>query len=86
MAELEALIWAGDVDALCRAAPCICCCADHYFDHCPARRWGGCRGQGSPTRAERDADLESWIRHYADRMTRAEFLGIVDQDEHPHSY
>jgi hypothetical protein len=58
--ELEDAIWAGDVDTLCRLAPCECCCGDHTFEQCAARVWGGCRGQGSMTRA----DEESWARHY----------------------
>ena len=58
--ELEDAIWAGDVDTLQRLAPCGCCCSEHTFEQCPARAWGGCRGQGSMTRAEE----ESWARHY----------------------
>jgi len=84
-ADLEALIWAGDVDALQEAAPCGCCCAEHFFDHCGARRWGGCRAQGSPTRAERERELEAWIRHYADRMSREQFLGVPDQPPYARS-
>jgi hypothetical protein len=73
--EMAELIWAGDVGQLERALPCGCCCSEHYHDHCPARRWGGCRAQDCPTHAERTAELEAWIRHYSDRMTREQFLG-----------
>ena len=66
---MEKAIWDGDVDLLRERAPCICCCDEHTFEHCPARQWEGCRGQGTPTRF----DIDEWARHYG--MTREEFLG-----------
>ncbi len=71
---LEALLWAGDENALHRALPCICCCDEHTFERCPARLWEGCRGQGTPTHA----DLKAWARHYG--MTLSEFYGNVEDD------
>lgn len=72
--ELENAIWAGDVDRLQQLAECICCCSEHTFEHCPARAWSGCRGQGSMTRAEQ----ESWAHHYErfHSMTRDQFFGF----------
>ena len=67
-------VWEGDVDALTELAPCKCCCAEHTFTTgCPAYAWGGCRGQG----AETPADRESWVQHYMKfhGMTRAAFFG-----------
>lgn len=58
--DLDVAIWAGDVDKIEEIAHCVCCCGEHTFENCPARQWGGCRGQGSMTRA----DEESWRRHY----------------------
>jgi len=66
---MEDAIWAGDLDVLQQRAPCICCCAEHTFDHCPAREWGGCRGQGALT----EDDVRGWAEHYG--MTLGEFLG-----------
>lgn len=66
---MEVAIWDGDMDALHERAGCRCCCSEHTFDQCPARLWGGCRGQGAPTRD----DLEEWARHYG--VTLYEFLG-----------
>ena len=70
---LEAAIWAGDVATLQALAPCGCCCDEHTFESCSARLWGGCRGQGSMTRA----DQESWVRHYEKfhGMSRERFFG-----------
>jgi hypothetical protein len=59
--RLAEAVWAGDVNALCRLAPCRCCCHEHTFESCEARLWGGCRGQSTMTRAEE----ESWANHYA---------------------
>lgn len=58
--QIEDAVWAGDVDTLNELAHCGCCCHEHTFEDCAARRWFGCRGQGSMTRA----DEESWRRHY----------------------
>lgn len=76
--DLDAAIWAGDVDRLQELAGCGCCCDEHTFEDCPARAWGGCRGQGTMTRAER----EEWVRHYerAHRMTRDQFFGLKETD------
>jgi hypothetical protein len=65
---MERAIWEGNQDLLHERAPCKCCCYDHTFDHCQARLWGGCRGQGKPTKD----DLDEWARHYG--MTAEEFL------------
>lgn len=67
---MEEAIWSGDLVTLEERAHCICCCAEHTFEHCPARAWGGCRGQETPTRH----DIDGWARHYG--MTREEFLGF----------
>jgi hypothetical protein len=66
----EQAMWDGDVELLDRLAPCGCCCHEHTFDDCPARRWHGCRGSGY-------IDVESWVRHYAQHhgMTREQFFG-----------
>jgi hypothetical protein len=66
---MEEAIWAGDMDTLSERAGCKCCCSEHTFESCPARLWGGCRGQGTPTRA----DMEEWAALYD--MTLEEFLG-----------
>lgn len=70
---LDEAIWAGDVDWLSEHAPCVCCCGEHTFEGCPAREWGGCRGQGSMTRAEQ----ESWQRFYEETrgMSWEDFYG-----------
>ena len=62
--------WAGDVDRLDDLAHCRCCCHEHTFSWCPARYWGGCRGQGS-------IDVEGWVQHYEryHGMTREQFFG-----------
>lgn len=72
-AAVDEAMWEGDIELLCELAPCRCCCWEHTFESCPARRWNGCRGSGSMTAA----DLESWVRHYADHhgMTRDQFFG-----------
>lgn len=72
---IKEAMWAGDVDALNELAPCQCCCGEHIFlEGCPAWQWGGCRGQGSMTRA----DEESWKRHYMANhgMTEDQFYGV----------
>jgi hypothetical protein len=43
--ELLAAMWRQDLETLYRLAPCRCCCEEHYFDDCAARRWNGCKGQ-----------------------------------------
>jgi len=58
--RLLAAMWSGDTDLCHSIAHCICCCADHTFEYCPARAWGGCRGQGSEPRTEE----ASWAKHY----------------------
>lgn len=59
--ELQAAMWAGDINELDRLAGCICCCDEHTFEHCPARVWEGCRGTYTMTRAE----VAEWQAHYA---------------------
>jgi hypothetical protein len=70
---LEDALWAGDVDRLGELAGCRCCCWEHTFGWCPARIWGGCRGQDSMTAA----DHEAWAAHYErfHGMTREQFFG-----------
>lgn len=72
---LKRAMWAGDVDELSRLAPCDCCCDEHFFEHCPAMAWGGCRGFYSLTRVQ----YEEWVAHYAKYhgMTREQFEGIT---------
>lgn len=72
--ELESAVWAGDTDQLHDLAPCGCCCDEHTFGNCPAKAWGGCRGQNTMTR-----EVEhGWQRHYEQfhGMTKREFYGI----------
>lgn len=71
--ELQKAIWAGDLDALDRLAGCVCCCAEHTFEGCPARTWHGCRGQESLTRD----DERAWADHYAKHhgLSAAKFYG-----------
>lgn len=75
--ELAEALWSGDMDRVHEIAGCICCCFDHTFDNCPARPWGGCRGQGQVTKAERD----EWADHYAEHheMTRDQFFNYNDR-------
>lgn len=70
---LQDAMWDGDIDTLDELAHCRCCCHEHTFEDCEARRWYGCRGQGSMTRD----DERSWLKHYQDHhgMTEAEFYG-----------
>lgn len=72
-ADLARAIWEADLDYLSEVAGCVCCCSEHTFENCPARLWGGCRGQGSLTAA----DHEAWAQHYEryHGMSRAEFFG-----------
>lgn len=69
---LERAVWAADMDHLNEIASCRCCCHEHTFNCCPARAWGGCRGQGSDPRGE----AEAWAAFYAQfhGMTREEFF------------
>jgi hypothetical protein len=55
-AWMEQAIWVGDEDTLRERAGCICCCDRHSYVHCPARLWGGCRGQDTSTKN----DLDEW--------------------------
>jgi hypothetical protein len=70
---LEQAVWLGDLDAIGALADCRCCCHEHTFECCPARVWGGCRGQYAMTRAE----LKSWVEHYRQfhGMTEEQFFG-----------
>ncbi len=73
--RLARALWEGDLDTLQELAACVCCCQEHTFTTgCPAYAWGGCRGQG----AETPADREGWVQHYArfHSMTRAEFFAV----------
>lgn len=65
--RLKKAMWEGDLDTLDKIAGCVCCCDEHTFEHCPARAWGGCRGQDTLTKD----DIEAWARHYG--MTVEEF-------------
>lgn len=73
--EVEDAIWRGDDALLSVRLRCTCCCAEHTFVDCPARRWHGCRGQTAT--ALSSADVEAWAAHYARHrgMSRAEFFG-----------
>lgn len=75
--RLEEAIWAGDTNTLHELAGCVCCCDEHFFEGCPARRWGGCRGQYSMTRSEQ----RSWQQHYErfHGMTEKQFYGIEER-------
>lgn len=72
--RVQEAMWNGDTALLQEIAACGCCCDEHTFEDCPARLWGACRGQGTPTRA----DLEGWIQHYEKTrgMTRDEFWNV----------
>jgi hypothetical protein len=72
--EVATAMWRGDEDWLRRYLRCQCCCHEHSYDGCPARRWHGCLGQGSERLTR--VDVEAWFAHYARRrgMTRAEFF------------
>jgi hypothetical protein len=72
--ELESAAWAGDIDQLHELAPCDCCCDEHTFGNCPARAWGGCRGQNAMTRE----DERGRQRHYEQfhNMTEDQFYGL----------
>jgi hypothetical protein len=72
--ELTRAMWEGDLDKLNDLAGCDCCCADHFFEHCPARVWGGCRGQESLTRE----DYAGWEAHYHKHhgLSRDQFYGV----------
>lgn len=74
--EITAAMWAEDVERLQREAGCICCCEDHTFEHCPARAWFGCRGNG----ATPYEDAESWAAHYAryHGMSWDQFFGYAE--------
>ena len=67
--RLKKAMWEGDVNTLDEIAGCVCCCDEHTFEHCPARLWEGCRGQGSMTKD----DVAAWAKHYG--MTIEEFYG-----------
>ena len=67
--QIKEAMWAGDLDRLEEIAGCECCCDEHTFEHCLARLWGGCRGQGSLT----NKDIEGWAAHYG--MTVDQFYG-----------
>lgn len=45
--EIRAAMFSGNVGVLQRKLPCRCCCNEHTFENCPARRWNGCRGSTS---------------------------------------
>ena len=73
--EVEDAVWRGDDEFLSTHLRCICCCSDHTFRDCPARRWYGCRGQS--TEVPSWADTEAWAAYYARHrgMSRAQFFG-----------
>lgn len=59
--EIEAAIWAGDVDTLQEIAGCQCCCSEHTFGSgCPAYEWGGCRGQGIEEFKVQEREYARW--------------------------
>lgn len=71
----KVMMWAGDDAGLERAARCICCCDEHTCENCPARRWYGCRGQGSELLTA--LEIEGWFRSYSRTrgFTREQFFG-----------
>ena len=71
--QIQRAMWAGDTDWLNEHFGCVCCCDEHTFESCPARRWNGCRGNGEDSQAE----YESWKRHYMKLhgMTEEQFEG-----------
>lgn len=71
MKTLDQAIWAGDQDLCDYIAPCMCCCADHTSEVCPARKWHGCRGQHTMTHQQEEA----WFLHYKKyyNFTREDF-------------
>lgn len=73
---LKKLMWAGNTDALNRIARCVCCCHEHTFEACPARRWYGCHGQFGNEQLT-SAEVEAWFQSYARTrgFTRAQFFG-----------
>lgn len=75
--ELSRAMWEGDVDKLRELAGCGCCCDEHFFEDCPARAWGGCRGQHSLTRADYAAWEEHYRRHHG--LSRDQFYGVEDR-------
>jgi hypothetical protein len=75
--ELSRALWEGDLDKLNALAGCGCCCDEHFFEHCAARAWGGCRGQHSLTRA----DYAAWEAHYRKHhgLSRDQFYGVEER-------
>jgi hypothetical protein len=71
---LKKMMWAGDDAGLARPARCVCCCDEHTYDDCPARRWYGCRGQGSELLTV--LEIEGWFRAYSRTrgFTREQFF------------
>ena len=65
-------MWDSDVEQLYGLAGCICCCAEHTFESCPARLWDGCRSGGATPQTDR----EEWAEHYRrfHGMSREEFF------------
>jgi hypothetical protein len=76
--EVEDAIWRGDDVFLHAHLRCVCCCHEHTFGDCPARRWHGCRGQATAVLTM--AEVEAWAAHYARHrgMSRAAFFGAGD--------
>jgi hypothetical protein len=79
--EVQNAIWRGDDHFLFRALPCKCCCDEHTFGDCPARRWYGCRGQSSVNDLS-SAEVEAWVAHYGRHhgMSRDQFFGLARGD------
>jgi hypothetical protein len=70
---LTKAMWEGDLDRLHELAPCGCCCDEHTFGNCPARLWGGCRGQDS-------VDHDAWQKFYEQTcgMPYDTFYGVTE--------
>ena len=56
--EIRAAMFSGNVDVLERNLRCTCCCNEHTFESCPARRWNGCRGSAQ------SQESDTWKRAF----------------------
>lgn len=70
-------LFEGDADTLAELAGCGCCCHEHYHYGCPARVWGGCRGQD-----DMHGEYAAWAAHYEKfhGMSEAVFSGLEAPD------
>ncbi len=75
--QVRDAMWRGDDRFLDERSGCECCCREHTFRDCPARRWHGCLGQSTRSPSELRAEAEAWAASYARvrGMSREEFFG-----------